>query len=147
MSHSWIVIADASRARFFSSNANMSELHEVETLAHPASRLHEQELTTDLPGRAFDSHGQNRHAMGQAVSPKKEEAIRFAQQIAGRLDEERKKNSFEHLVLVAPPEMLGLIREKLSADLRKKVTEEIHKDMTQHSLEDIKQHLPSFLPA
>jgi len=147
MSHSWIIVADASRARIFSSTGNLSGFQELQTLTHPASRLHEQELTSDLPGRAFDSHGQDRHAMGQAVSPKKEETIRFAKQITSLLDDARKKNSFEHLILIAPPERLGLLREKLSVALRKRVSEEIHNNLTQHTLDDIKKHLPQFLPA
>ena len=147
MAHSWIVVADASRARIFSSNGNLSEMQEVETLTHPAGRLHEQELTSDLPGRAFDSTGHARHAMGQPVDPKKQEEIVFAKQIADHLDEERKQKTFEHLILIAPPAMLGFLRDSLSAETRKRVTEEIHKDLTQHTLADIKQHLPQHLPA
>ena len=147
MAHTWIVVADASRARIFSSNANRSEMHEIETLTHPASRLHEQELTSDLPGRAYDSTGHARHAMGQVVDPKKQEEIIFAQQIADHLDAERKQKSFEHLVLIAPPKMLGLLRDNITSETLKRVTQEIHKDLTQHSIEDIKQHLPSHLPA
>ena len=106
MIHSWIVVADASRARIFSSNGNLSQMQEVETLAQPASRLHEQELTSDLPGRAFDSTGRGRHAMGQTVDPKKQQAIAFAKEIADHLEDERKQQSFEHLILIAAPSML-----------------------------------------
>jgi len=147
MVHSWIVVADASRARIFSSNGNLSNMQELETLTHPESRLHEQELTSDLPGRAFDSTGHARHAMGQTVDPKKQTEIVFARQIAEHLDSERKQQTFEHLILIAPPSMLGMLRDCLSAQTRKLVTEEIHKDLTQHTLADIKQHLPEFLPA
>jgi protein required for attachment to host cells len=147
MVHSWIVVADASCARIFSSNGNLSQFQEIETLTHPASRLHDRDLTSDLPGRAFDSHGTGRHAMGQATDPKKHERDAFALQIAAHLDAERNNHSYEHLVLVATPEMLGLLREHLSPEVRKRVSDEIHKDLVRHSAEDIKKHLPEFLPA
>ena len=83
-------------------------------LVHPESRQHEQELTSDLPGRAFDSGGQGRHAMGTEISPKEQEAITFAKMVSDYLETARVQHSYEKLVLVAAPTFLGLLRKNLT---------------------------------
>ncbi len=147
MPHTLIVVADASRARLLVADRNKSTFHEILTLAHPEGRLHESEITSDLPGRTFDSHGTGRHSMEQPVSAKQQERINFAKQIARQLDEVNSKVSFDKLILIAAPAMLGLLRDNLKNEITKKVTLEIDKDLTQHSIEQIQNQLPEFLPA
>lgn len=142
-----VVVADASRARIFVTDQQIRMLSEMETFTHPESRSHEQELTSDLPGRSFDSSGKGRHAMGQEVEPKKQEAITFAKYIANYLDLRRKEAKYTGLIIIAAPAMLGMLRENLNVATKKLVLDEIDKDLTQHSVEDIKQHLPAHLPA
>ena len=141
MNSTWIIVADGSRARFFETSSTSSDIFETETLTHPESRLHEQDLTSDLPGRAYDSSGEGRHAMGSSVEPKKHEVEEFARQVASHLDKARTDNRFNHLILIAAPAMLGELRNTLSAETKKLVGTEIDKDLTQHSVEDIQQHL------
>jgi len=141
MNSTWIIVADGSRARLFEASSSSSEIFETETLAHPETRLHEQDLTSDLPGRAFDTGGEGRHAMGSSVEPKKHEVEEFARQVASHLDKARTDNRFNHLILIAAPAMLGELRNTLSAETKKLVGTEIDKDLTQHSIEDIQQHL------
>lgn len=140
MSSTWVIVADGSRARIFEVGSS-SDLHEIETLAHPESRLHEQELTSDLPGRAFDSSGEGRHAMGQTVEPKKHEVEAFARQLVDHLEKARTDNRLGKLVVIAAPAMLGELRNAFGTELRKLVAAEIDKDLTQHSIEDIQQHV------
>lgn len=141
MNSTWIIVADKSRARIFEAARAGAEMHERETLAHPQSRLHEQELTSDLPGRAFDSSGQGRHAMGSEVEPKEHEAEEFARQIADLVDKARTENRVEQLVVIAAPAMLGLLRNAFNDETKKLVGTEIDKDLTQHSMADIQAHL------
>ena len=147
MASSWVIVADASRARIFAADKNLSNLSELATFAHPESRLHEQELTSDLPGRSFDTQGEGRHAMGQKHDPKQHEAQQFAQQIAEHLDNSRKQNKYDRLVIISSPAMLGLLRDNLTNETKELVTDEINKDLTQHSIADIQQHLPTHSPA
>jgi protein required for attachment to host cells len=103
-------------------------LSEITTLSHPESRIHEQELTQDLPGRTFDSVGQGRHAMEVNVGPKEQEQINFAKQLDRFLDSARKQNKFDHLIITASPEFLGLIRSNLNKQLAQYVTTYVDKD-------------------
>ena len=141
MNPTWIIVADGSRARLFESSGSSSDIHETENLTHPESRLHEQTLTSDLPGRAFDSTGEGRHAMGSKAEPKKHEIEEFARQIASHLDKARSDNKFKQLIVIAAPSILGELRNTLSAETKKLIRTEIDKDLTQHSIDDIQKHL------
>ena len=143
MAHTWILVADASSARNFTSDTHFKELYETQTLDHANSRLHDQDLTTDLPGRSFNSTGSMRHAMEQNTDPKKHEAMAFARELADHFEHLRTENAIDKIVIIASPNMLGYLRNELSKDTSKLVSNEIDKDLTQHSLEDIRQHLKS----
>ena len=144
-SAAWIVVADSSRCRIFSSDKPAGPLAEIEALAHPEGRLHERELASDRPGRAFDSKGEGRHAMSSEVGAKKHEAIVFATRIAERLESGRSAGDFERLVLVAPPSFLGLLRERLKRPLRARVAREVGKNMTLLKARALRAQLPKRL--
>jgi hypothetical protein len=44
-----IVVADQSRARIFKTEISAAPLVEIETLTHTEGRLHDRDLTSDLP--------------------------------------------------------------------------------------------------
>ncbi len=142
----WVVVADSSRARIFKAESALGPLQELASLAHPAGRLHAQELTSDLPGRSFDSSGLGgRHAMEQNNDPKENEALKFARQIAEYLENGQSDNQFTRLVLVAAPKLLGYLRQSLSHPVVALVSQEIDKNLVQQSAEDIRRHLPERL--
>jgi len=142
----WVVVADSSRARIFKVDSALGPLQELAALAHPEGRLHAQELTSDLPGRAFDSSGQGaRHAMEQNIDPKENEALKFARQIAEYLENAQNESQFARLVLVAAPKFLGHLRQSLSNRVITLISQEIDKNLVQQSAEDIRRHLPERL--
>ncbi len=145
MSTTWIVTADSSRARIFEVKSSRGPLQELEVLTHPEARLHTQDLTSDFPGRTFDSAGEGRHAMGQPVDPKEQEGIRFAKQVADHLEAARVNGQFDKLIIAAAPKFLGQLRQHLSNQVVTMVTQEIDKNLTQHTAADIRNHLPERL--
>ena len=146
MPNTWVVVADSSRARIFKAETPLGPLHELETLAHPEGRLHTQDLTSDLPGRAFDTTGEGgRHAMEQQVDPKEREALKFARQISEYLEAAQDESKFHKLVIVAAPRFLGHLRQCLSTRLNGLIAHEIDKNLTQQTAEDIRRHLPERL--
>ncbi len=146
MATTWVLVADSSRARIFSTTSQIAPLHEVETLAHPEGRLHEQALTTDLPGSDRDSAGEGRHAMGTEVSPKQQESIYFARRIADHLDGAYSKQKYKHLIIVAAPGLLGILRKQLAANIVKHIVLELDKNLAQLNASEIRKHLPKRLP-
>lgn len=51
MKKTMIVVADSYCARIFNVEAAHSTLTEVETLINPEGRLHDRDITSDLPGK------------------------------------------------------------------------------------------------
>ena len=145
MKLTWILIADSSRARIFTADTPSSPLQEREDFSHAESRLHDREITADLPGRIKES-GMGGHAFEQKTDPKKQEAINFARSLAHRLEAARNANELEQLLIVAEPSFLGLLRDELPEQVKKLVCFELDKDITVHSVADIREHLPKFLP-
>lgn len=146
MAITWVLVADSSAARFFSAETRNGALQEFETMAHPQGRMHEQELTSDLPGRAFDSAGQGRHAMATSVSPREQAVLGFADRIADYLDQGCNSNKYSQLIVVAPPEFLGTLRKKFSANVKRMIVLELDKNLEQQTAEQVRQQLPEHLP-
>ena len=142
MARTWVLVAESSRARILGAEKAIGPLHDVQTFDHPESRMHEHDLTSDLPGRTHDRMGDSRHAMGQKVGPKETQTDRFAKELADRLDAARQQGRYERLILAAPPKFLGLIRGHLTPSTAALVTEELQKNFVGESPEKIRSHLP-----
>jgi protein required for attachment to host cells len=141
----WILVADSSVARIFVAKGPDGPLAEIESLSHTASRLHDRDLASDRPGRTFDSVGAGRHSKELGVSPKEEEAVRFAEQLASRVNAARAANEIDRLMVVAAPRFLGLLRQRLDPPTHKIVAFELDRDLTRMGPEEIRSHLPDRL--
>lgn len=137
MEQYWILVADSARARIFSRDKKFSPLEEIETLVHPESRLHRQDLVTDRPGKVQESMTAGEYANDEPTDPKTTEARQFARDISQQLRESRVAGSFRHLVLVAEPKFLGLLRKSLDPGTRDLVTAEVAKNLVRESAEGI----------
>lgn len=141
----WIVVADATRARIFGTEAFKGALTELEDRVHYASRLHGHELETDALPRVHDSHGPGRHAMEPSTNIKEQQVEAFALELARYLTEAHNADRFQKLYLIAAPHFLGLLRGHLDKGVAAVVAHELAKDLTQHSADDIRAHLPEVL--
>lgn len=144
MKLTWILVADSTRARIFTTDSPSSPLEEIEDFSHAEGRLHDREITSDLPGR-IKSVGGGGHAFEQPTDPKQHEADNFAHRVTQYLEEAHNTNRFEQLIIVAAPSFLGLLRNHLPEQIKKLVRFELDKDITMLSLADIRQHLPEYL--
>jgi len=141
----WVVVASAARARIFEANGRCEPLQELKDLVNPEDRLQAQALRADKPGRAFDHLGGQRHAVGTAVDPKEQVAIRFAKQVADQLDSDRHHRRFDTLCVAAPPHFLGLLRGQMPSGLARTVRGEVTSDMTQQDARWVQEHLAHLL--
>jgi protein required for attachment to host cells len=133
----WLIVTDAARARLYALADRSSPLEELQDLVHPAARLKGEEIDSDRPGRAFDSHGEQRHAMEPSTQPKHEEAMHFAHEIADLLREGLDTHRFDQLCVIAPPQFMGLLRETMDDAVRRTVKGELVKDLTRESTDRI----------
>jgi protein required for attachment to host cells len=137
----WIVVADAGRATVYESDNGLrsddwAKRHEM-TAALPPSR----EIDADRPGRSFDSGGEGRHALEPSSDPHENAKESFAHDLVQTLDEGRRKEAFDELVVVAPPAFLGDLRSKMPKQLQAHVRDELDKDYSKLPEPELRERL------
>ena len=136
-----ILVAESSRAKLFLAETPTAALIELEDFVQPEGRLHEGDLVSDEPGSDGGSTGQGRHVIDDRTTASQMAQISFARQLAERLETGRNTHEFDPLVLVAPPEFLGRLRDELGATLNKLVVEEINKNLVHDSSDVIRSYV------
>ncbi len=144
MTKRWVVVADQSRARIFTTEEPQGPLLQLASMDNPHGRERAQSMGTDRPGRSFDSHGQGRHAMGTSVEPVEQENIRYAKEVAGYLESACHDGRCKELLLVAGPHFLGVLRKQLHTPPDIKISV-IDKNLGQYEAREIRSHLPDRL--
>ena len=143
MKTTMIVVADSTRARIFTWDLeDQTVLIELEDMLHPEGRLHESDMTSDLPGKESGPAGAGSHVYDKKDHPKKHQQIDFAKRVSTHLDSERKANKLSKLLLIVAPQFLGELRAQFSNELRKLIAFELPKNLAAHDVADIQKHIP-----
>lgn len=138
MEVTWIVTANAGRARFFSQTRPNARLEEVNDMVNTAARLRTAETETDELGQL--SASKSIHSVGAPTqgsgyqpnqSPAEHQTELFARSVADYLLQAQQDGRFNRLVLAASPEFLGVLRKLLDAKVADAIGLEINKDYTQ----------------
>lgn len=145
-----IVVADQSEADFYTLEQRDMPPQFVQRLKDTDAHLHNRDLKSDRPGRVFDHApaliGRRgavaHHATGGERDPRRVEATRFAHRVAHALDEQRRHDRFDRLIVMAPPTFLGLLREAMPAAVHALLTAEIGKDLVHEPPEALNAYLP-----
>lgn len=138
----WVLVCDASRAVLYTAEKRGDDWLPLGSYSHPESRLKNSQLTPTEPGHSLKSKGGSRRTvLESSTTPKLAEKGRFAQELAEVLNTGASKQSFDGLVLVAPPQFAGLLDQHLSADAKRRVTATIHKDYTVADARELRQRL------
>lgn len=140
----WILVADASRARIFSADKALSPLNEIRALTSPEARLHEGDLVTDKGGRDRNP-GVGAHGLNVADEHKHDNADRFAAHVCQELEAARNAGELRKLYVVAAPSFLGMLRRHQSSSLRQMVAGEVDKNLSTQDPASIRKCLPDFL--
>src|SRR5271165_4040419 len=120
--NTWVVVADARQARILDvEDAGLPAKlrHTVHALPDGSARDESGDLpeVSDRLKRASPHHG----ALRQTSDPSDEAEHRFAKELVRTLERGLVDNAFQHLVLVAPPKFLGILRENLSRGLAQRL--------------------------
>ena len=137
----WIVLADAASVRVAVNEGPGKGVYGVSAgglAAAPVTAL------SDAPGITNASVGPNRGGISDP-DLKGQAAAAFADDIIRFLEAEKAGDAFQRLVLVAPPSMLGLLRQRLTQPLRAVLRADIDKDLTHVSLKDLPRYLGDVL--
>jgi protein required for attachment to host cells len=126
----WIVTADASRARILQVAGREHTLTEVENLVNPQGRLHNREINTDAPGRFRGPDRPGGHASDDENRTVDHYAELFAKRVGEFLDSARNQQRFDRLFIVAAPKFLGQLRKALGKETEKLVADDLAKDLS-----------------
>ena len=140
-----VIVADSSRARFFSAGPERGQLSEERDMVRPESRLREQDLVSDRPGGQTDSGGRGMHSVGHEKDSHRQQVERFARDLCGEVERLRQQGGMRRFYLVAAPAFLGLLRANLSKSCRELLAGEVDKNLCAHPVDDILAHLPKRL--
>jgi protein required for attachment to host cells len=143
---SWILIADAARARVFSEAEGEEGLTLVRELDHPKGRTHVVDLVDDEPGRLQKGKGGTRSAMDPRTSRHVIEVERFARELAGVLRVGCDARQYDALAIVAPPRFLGMLRAGLAPEVLKRLCATAAQESTHATITELPELLAGWLP-
>jgi protein required for attachment to host cells len=138
----WVMVADARAARIFSFTDKRGQWALRETIESDGSAQIEQ---TSGAGAKASQHKGALHGHGEQ-DPKETQERRFAHSLAHILERGHASNAFTSLALVAPPKLLGELRENLSRGLQASSIAEFNKDYTHCGVDELMRLLDSGLP-
>ena len=141
----WILVADGARARILLHDGK--EIQPIALKSYEGDRRPSREIGSDKPGRVFESADGSRHSYAPRVDWHTFEKHLFARRMVGVLKDASKRDSFDELILVAPPKALGELRAALGRDLQKRLRGEVAKDLTNLSDYEVAQHLAGLVGA
>ena len=153
----WILVCDASRALLFHNKDRGKGLEHLQALEHPDSRAHVRDLMADaqgrkpvgpVPARAGNgpSGAYGRPGAAPDTDPKEVEAQKFARELADMLEKGLNAHAYERLILVAPPQFLGTMKDTVSHQVSKHLEATVHKDLTNMTLPEITRRLEESFP-
>lgn len=140
----WMLVADGRRARV------LVEQRRGATLEEPSDwnmEIGPDELydPQDRPPRSFDRAGAGRHAMDKGRSLHEQEEEKFLKRVADRIGDAERHNSFDHLVIAAPPRALGMLRNMLPAGAKSRLVGDISKDLLDEPSAKLRERLSEVL--
>lgn len=143
MATTWILVAHDAGARIFDNHGPGKGISLVEEIEHPEGRARNAELDSDRPGRSFrkNSADPRRAAMSRSESPHERVVATFARDLANKLRQGRVANSYERLVLVAPPKLLGDLRSALDDPTSACIVGSLDKDLAASNEDAVVEHL------
>jgi protein required for attachment to host cells len=137
----WVLIADAGRARVLETLGSSKELNAVADLTFENELPPTHELVRDQQPRSVESVGEMRHPIAPRTDPRRKEKRRFVEELSEMLDQRLRGKGFDRLVLVAPPQVLGDLRDTISPAVRAAVVAEVPKDLTKTPNREVASHL------
>ncbi len=140
MAKTWILVADARRARFFQREASESTLMELTTFVYPQARHSGYTAQGGVSGDAGKGHGRTAHS-GKQFEPHTDlragERTDFSRQLARYINDGLLAKRFHDLVLIATAPMLGQIRPLLSKAAEVALHSAVAMDLTVYQGEDL----------
>jgi protein required for attachment to host cells len=134
------MVGDGEKALFLENIGDEKDINlaVVRTLEHENPPTREQ--GSDRPGRYNDGVGAHRSAV-EDTDWHHLEKERFAKEIADRLYKAAHSGRFKHIVIAAPPLILGELRKELHKEVRDRLLLELDKELTKLPVHEIEARI------
>ncbi|MGK4003421.1 host attachment protein [Sorangium sp. So ce1036] len=143
----WILVSDASRAQLYREEPAGKGFTLLESYDHEESRARVRDLMADAAGRKPNgTPGGNglipgagggagatylgRPGAAPDTDPKEVEAQKFAHELADVLERGLNDHAYDALVLIAPPQFLGLLRATVTKQVSHRIESSVDKDLS-----------------
>jgi protein required for attachment to host cells len=135
----WVLVSDGARAKFYRYSAHQLEpaLDYELIMDHRPS----YEGARDKPGRGLKADHVSRHTFDPPTDWHEHQKEKMAMRLGELLEKESQKQTFDELIMIAPPKFMGLLRLHLSQAVQDKVTTHITKDLTHLNEKELKKHV------
>jgi protein required for attachment to host cells len=130
MKRTWILVANAARARCFECSTDRGGLELLSSFDCPQARAKGVDLGSDRSGYEEMGHGDGSASLGQRSSPRMQVRDLFARDLARFLSAGVAAQRCTALVIMASLPFLGRIKAHLSPSAEKALTSTIGRDMT-----------------
>lgn len=145
MKRTWIVVANAARARLCEFDPRDGSLTELADFAHPAARQKGADLGTDRPGHAEKGNASVRTSFEPHTDRHRKEREAFAREIAAHVDLAVRDGRCPAVALIASNPFLGELRAQLGESAAKALAATLPSDLTHAALPELAQRVAALL--
>lgn len=124
----WVINMNTNKCDIYDYQKKPVKLTLVKEISHPENKLRDIELTSSKPGH-YKSRTSTHGAYSQDTDPKDIKIDSFTREIAKELDHGRTTNSYDKIIIIAPPHVSGMISQHLDKKVKSLIYKNIHKDL------------------
>jgi protein required for attachment to host cells len=147
MNRTWIVVANAARARLCEFDPRDGSLTELEGFVHAAGRQKGSDLATDRPGHTEKGQASVRTSFEPHTEVHHKEREHFARELARTLDNAVVQRRCPALALIASNPFLGELKAQLGAAASKALVATEPADLTHCDLRELTRRVGLLLQA
>jgi protein required for attachment to host cells len=135
-----VLVGDGRKALFLRNRGTPAHVELVTERVLEQENPPNREQGSDRAGRYLGPDGASRSAMEETDWHQLAED-RFAQEIANALYRSAHEQRFSALVVIAPPKVLGTLRQTFHKEVTTRLIAEVPKDLTSHPIPEISRML------
>lgn len=142
----WVINSNSNTCRIYHYQKAQSRLELLKEIEHPENKLRSGDLTSDGPGK-YKASGGAHGAYEPSSDAKTVKIDNFMREVAKELNAERLKSSYERLIIIAPPQMHGMLMQHMDKHVKEMIIANIHKDLpnaTDRDLLTVLETTPNF---
>ena len=145
MDRTWIIVANAARARLCEYDPRDGSLTELADFVHAAGRQKGSDLATDRPGHAEKGQASIRTSFEPHTDVHRKEREHFARELAEHLNEAVLQHRCPAVALIASNPFLGELRARLGDAAAKAVVATAATDLTHCDMAELTRRVAAIL--